>query len=101
MAPERLLPLAEELLARTHRVEDRSVEIVRAQPRIELRFVVAATHDAREDADAEASVRALVHDLAPTARLGRWTLRRGPGGHWRTIRSGDSREGLGEHPVDF
>ena len=46
-------------------------------------------------------VRALVAALAPVAHLGTWTLRRGPGGHWRTIRSGDARDDVEEHPVDF
>ena len=45
--------------------------------------------------------RALVDALVPVASLGRWTLRRGPGGHWRTIRAGDARDGVEEHPVDF
>ena len=101
VAPATLLPTAERLLAATHRVEDRSVEVTRGQPQIHLRFLVAASHDAQEDDDAEVAVRGLVADLVGTAHLGRWTLRRGPGGHWRTIRTGDSREGLPEHPVDF
>ena len=101
VAPEALLPRAEELLAVGHRVEDRSVELVRGQPQIHLRFLVAGSHDAREDDEAEDAVRALVAALAPVANLGTWTLRRGPGGHWRTIRSGDARDGVPEHPVDF
>ena len=91
---------AEALLAGGHRVEDRSVELVRGQPQIHLRFLVAGSHDAREDDEAEDAVRALVAALAPVAHLGTWTLRRGPGGHWRTIRSGDARDGVPEHPVD-
>lgn len=101
VAPEDLLPRAEELLAAGHRVEDRSVELVRGQPQIHLRFLVEPTHDAQEDDEAEAAVRSLVAALLPVADLGRWVLRRGPGGHWRTIRGGDAREGLTEHPVDF
>lgn len=101
VAPEALLPRAEELLTRTHRVEDRSVELVRGQPQIHLRFLVPSSHDAQEDDEAEAGVRALVAALAPVAALGAWTLRRGPGGHWRTIRTGDARDDVEEHPVDF
>lgn len=101
MAPESLLPRAEELLAVGHRVEDRSVELVRGQPQIHLRFLVTGTHDAAEDDEAEDAVRGMVMALAPMARLGRWTLRRGPGGHWRVIRTGDSRADVHEHPVDF
>ena len=101
VAPEALLPRAEELLAVGHRVEDRSVELVRGQPQIHLRFLVTGSHDAREDDEAEDAVRALVAALAPVAHLGTWTLRRGPGGHWRTIRSGDARDDVEEHPVDF
>ena len=99
--PESLLPRAEELLALGHRVEDRSVEIVRGQPQIHLRFLVTGAHDAAEDDEAQDAVRGMVMALAPIARLGRWTLRRGPGGHWRVIRSGDSRAEVPEHPVDF
>ena len=46
VAPESLLPRAEELLAVAHRVEDRSVELVRGQPQIHLRFLVGGSHDA-------------------------------------------------------
>ena len=101
VAPESLLPRAEELLATGHRVEDRSVELVRGQPQIHLRFLVSGTHDAAEDDEAQDAVRGMVMALAPVARLGRWTLRRGPGGHWRVIRSGDSRADVPEHSVDF
>ena len=101
VAPESLLPRAEELLAVGHRVEDRSIELVRGQPQIHLRFLVTGSHDVAEDDEAQDAVRALTVALAPIATLGRWTLRRGPGGHWRVIRSGDAREGLQEHPVDF
>lgn len=101
VAPESLLPRAEELLAVGHRVEDRSVELVRGQPQIHLRFLVSGAHDAAEDDEAEDAVRGMVMALAPMARLGRWTLRRGPGGHWRVIRTGDSRADVQEHPVEF
>ncbi len=99
--PQSLLPRAEELLALGHRVEDRSVEIVRGQPQIHLRFLVTGGHDAAEDDEAQDAVRGMVMALAPIARLGRWTLRRGPGGQWKVIRSGHSRADLPEHPVDF
>lgn len=98
-APEALLPRAEELLEAGHRVEDRSVELVGGQPQIHLRFLVPAGHD--EDDEAEDAVRTLARALAPVARLGRWSLLRGPGRHWRTIRSGESGDGVVEHPVDF
>lgn len=86
--PPTVLPRAEELLAHTHLVEDRSVEVVRGQPQLHLRFLVPARHGAREDDVAEEAVRAMGHDLGAIAHLGRWTLRRGPGRHWRTVRSG-------------
>ena len=44
VTPPEILPLAERILARTHRVEDRSVELTgpkdRPQPQIHLRFYV-------------------------------------------------------------
>lgn len=86
--PSTVLPRAEELLAGTSLVEDRSVEIVRGQPQLHLRFLVPASHGAREDDVAEETVRAMARDLRSIAHLGRWTLRRGPGRHWRTVRSG-------------
>lgn len=101
VAPESLLPRAEELLAVGHLVEDRSVEIVRGQPQIHLRFLVPAAHTADQDEEAVDAVRGMVGALAPVARLGRWTVRRGPGRHWRTIRTGDSRVDVRGHPVDF
>ncbi|NYF99618.1 hypothetical protein [Janibacter cremeus] len=85
--PPTVLPRAEELMARTHVVEDRSVEIVRGQPQLHLRFLVAASRDVREDDVAEEAVRLMARDLGAIAHLGRWTLRRGPGRHWRTVRS--------------
>lgn len=101
VAPPDLLPRAEELLATGHRVEDRSVELVRGQPQIHLRFLVPGSHDVAEDDEAEAAVRALLRDLSPIADLGHWVLRRGAGGRWRTVRTGDAREDAREHPVDF
>lgn len=86
--PPIVLPRAEELLARGHLVEDRSVEIVQDQPQLHLRFLVTASRDVREDDVAEDAVRAMARDLGAIAHLGRWTLRRGPGRHWRTVRSG-------------
>lgn len=99
--PVSVLPRAEEILAEGHRVEDRSVEVVGRQPQIHLRFLVLATHDAHEDDEAEAAVRALVRSLAATAHLGRWQLRRGPGSRWRTIRTGTAADDVMEYPVDF
>ena len=98
VAPQAVLPAAEHLLARTHRVEDRSVELVRGQPQIHLRFLVPATSDTAEDDEAEEAVQALVADLAPYAECGRWVIRRGPGSHWREIRSGRAQP---QDPPDF
>ncbi len=105
VAPPSLLPSAERILARTHRVEDRSVELVGRQPQIHLRFLVEPSHDAQEDDEAEAAVRRLVVALSDLAVLGAWVLRRGPGGRWREIRRGTAAgtddPTVGEHPVDF
>ncbi|WP_370892957.1 hypothetical protein [Janibacter sp. GXQ6167] len=98
VAPPSVLPAAEQILAQTHRVEDRSVELVRGQPQIHLRFGVSASNDGVEDDEAEAAVRRLVEALAPYAECGRWVLRRGPGGHWREIRSGEAEP---QDPPDF
>lgn len=100
VSPASLLPLAEELLARTHRVEDRSVELVRMQPQVHLRFLVETSTDRQEDDEAEDAVRRLVADLTASAVLGRWVLRRGPGGHWRVVREGVAPEPP-DVPVDF
>lgn len=101
VAPPDVLPRAEEHLAAGHLVEDRSVEIVGGQPQIHLRFLVPAGTDRGEDAEAEAAVRGLVAQLSVTAVLGGWTLRRGPGRHWRTIRAGRAEEDVSDRPVDF
>lgn len=100
VAPPAVLPAAETILGRTHRVEDRSVELVRMQPQIHLRFLVEPSSDAKEDAEAEGVVRRLVEELGLVAVVGAWTLRRGPGGHWRTIREGVA-PGAPEFPVEF
>ncbi|PRY63769.1 hypothetical protein BCF74_101171 [Knoellia remsis] len=91
--PEDVLPAAERIVASTHVVEDRSVEVagatgVRPQPQVHLRFVVPSTGDGSEDDEAEAVVRALVDDLGEIARCGRWELRKGPGRRWRPLTSG-------------
>lgn len=101
VAPPEVLPRAEEVLARGHLVEDRSVEITRGQPQIHLRFLVPASTGPTEDDEAEDAVRSLVRALAPTARLGRWSLRRGPGRHWTTVRTGDAGDDAAEVHVDF
>lgn len=101
VAPASVLPRAEEILAAGHRVEDRSVEVVGGRPQIHLRFLVPASREAQQDAEAEAAVRALVRGLAVTAHLGDWQLRRGPGRHWRTILSGTAGEDAREYPVQF
>lgn len=84
--PEDVLPAAERILARTHRVEDRSVELVGMQPQVNLRFLVETSHDEAEDDEAEAAVRRLATELTSVAECGDWVLKRGPGGHWRPIR---------------
>lgn len=105
VAPATLLPTAERLLAQTHRVEDRSVELVRMQPQVHLRFLVEPSSDLEEDDEAEGVVRRLVAQLREHAILGGWTLRRGPGGHWRTIREGMAEAAptgsTEEFPVEF
>lgn len=101
VSPPDVLPRAEEILGAGHLVEDRSVEIVRGQPQIHLRFLVPSGSDRGEDAEAEGAVRSLVGDLSGSAELGTWTLRRGPGRHWRTIRTGRAEEDAVEFPVDF
>lgn len=101
VTPANVLPRAEEILGASLLVEDRSVELVGGQPQIHLRFLVPATHTTQEDDEAERAVRTLTRELSSTAHLGTWQLRRGPGGHWRTIRTGTVGPDLEEHPVDF
>ncbi|OYN88582.1 hypothetical protein [Parenemella sanctibonifatiensis] len=84
--PDQVLPAAEAMLGRTHRVEDRSVELVGRQPQINLRFLIESSHAQAEDAQAEAVVRRLVADLDEVAECGGWVLKRGPGRRWRPIR---------------
>lgn len=89
--PPVVLPTAAEIVGATHLVEDRSVEVVRGRAQVHLRFLVPAGNDADEDDEAEWVVRGLLAGMADTAQLGRWTLRRGPGGRWRTVRTGCHR----------
>lgn len=91
--PENVLPAAERILAKTHLVEDRLLDIAEAasprpQPQLHLRFLVPATERHSEDAEAEAVVRVLVEELDEVARCGRWELRRGPGRLWRLMAVG-------------
>lgn len=90
--PEDVLPTAERIIASTHRVEDRGLDVVSTsagpQPRLRLRFLVPATGTQVEDSEAVAAARALVGDLDEIAHCGKWELRRGPGRHWRLTASG-------------
>lgn len=91
--PEDVLPTAEGILAKTHSVEDRLLDVVhptssRPQPQLHLRFAVAPTERWTEDAEAEAVVRVLMDELDEIARCGRWQLRRGPGRPWHLVAAG-------------
>lgn len=92
--PEEVLPAAERILAKTHQVEDRSIEVAHAQsarpqPQLHLRFLVPTTEREADDAAAAAVVRLLVDELDDSvATCGRWELRRGPGRRWRLMASG-------------
>lgn len=93
--PDDVLPTAERILARTHRVEDRRLAVARAssrdpQPELHLRFAVPASGAAVEDAEAESVVRLLVRELGAVARCGQWQLRRGPGRRWPSVAAGDA-----------
>lgn len=91
--PEDVLPTAESILAKTHSVEDRLLDVAQAtsdrpQPQLHLRFAVATTERHTEDSEAEAVVRVLVDELDEVARCGRWQLRRGPGRTWHLVAVG-------------
>lgn len=96
--PESVLPTAEGILAKTHQVEDRLLDLADAlspqpRPQLHLRFAVASSEQAAEDAEAESVVRVLVDELDAVARCGRWQLRRGPGRRWRLVASGHGVSG--------
>lgn len=91
--PEVVLPTAERILAKTHTVEDRLIEVARAtsehpRPELHLRFVVPVSEGKAEDAEAESVVRVLLGELDAVARCGHWQLWRGPGRRWRPIAAG-------------
>lgn len=93
--PQEVLPAAESILGKTHRVEDRLLDVAHAasarpQPQLHLRFAVSATGPDLEDAEATAAVRVLVDELDATARCGHWDLRRGPGRIWTHVASGSA-----------
>ncbi|MFW5471713.1 hypothetical protein ACOCJ5_00220 [Knoellia sp. CPCC 206450] len=84
VAPQAVLPAAEAVLAKTHVVEDRLLDVAgvgtgHPQPRLHLRFVVDASERAAEDAEAGAVARLLVDELDELVRCGMWRLHRGPG----------------------
>lgn len=91
--PQDVLPAAEDILAKTHVVEDRLLDVAdpasaRPRPQVHLRFAVASSEQAAEDAEAQAVVRLLVDELDAFARCGGWLLRRGPGRRWTPVASG-------------
>lgn len=91
--PQDVLPTAEAILARTHQVEDRLLDVADAtsahpRPQLHLRFLVPATEPQSEDAEAQAVARLLVSELDEVARCGPWQLRRGPGRRWRLVATG-------------
>ena len=93
VAPQDVLPAAEAVLAKTHVVEDRLLDVAhqssaRPQPQLHLRFAVTASERASEDAEAAAVVRLLVDELEVFARCGGWSLRRGPGSRWTLVATG-------------
>lgn len=93
VAPQDVLPAAERILAKTHQVEDRLLDVANAssahpQPQLHLRFLVPATEPQSEDAEAQAVVELLVGELDAVARCGRWQLQRWPGRRWRLIATG-------------
>lgn len=91
--PDVVLPTAVGILAKTHVVEDRLLEVARAtsghpRPELHLRFVVPGSEGTAEDAEAESVVRVLLGELEAVARCGHWHLRRGPGRRWRPVAAG-------------
>ena len=91
--PQDVLPAAEAILAKTHVVEDRLLDVAdpasaRPRPQVHLRFAVASSEQEAEDAEAGAVVRLLVDELDAFARCGGWLLRRGPGRRWTPVASG-------------
>lgn len=93
--PQTVLPTAEGILAKTHQVEDRLLDVADAasdhpRPQLHLRFVVPVSEQHVEDAEAESVVRVLVRELDAVARCGHWQLRRGPGRRWRHVAAGRS-----------
>ncbi len=87
VAPQEVLPAAESILAKTHVVEDLSLDVADAgspvlRPQLNLRFIVPTAARQAEDAEAEAVVRLLVGELDAVAVCGTWRLRRGPGRRW-------------------
>ncbi|CAN7407474.1 hypothetical protein [Knoellia sp. LjRoot47] len=91
--PHDVLPAAEAILAKTHVVEDRLLDVAdlaspRPQPQLHLRFVVPSSERVTEDAEAQAVVRLLVDELDAVALCGRWQVRRGPGRRWTPVASG-------------
>jgi hypothetical protein len=93
VAPPDVLPAAEAVLAKTHVVEDRLLDVAdvtsaRPQPQLHLRFAVPPSKRATEDAEAVAVARLLVDELDALARCGRWQVRRGPGRRWTLVASG-------------
>ena len=93
VAPRDVLPAAEAILAKTHVVEDRMLDVAdpssaHPQPQVHLRFAVTSSERDAEDAEAQAVVRLLVDELDAFARCGTWLLRRGPGRRWTPVASG-------------
>ncbi|WP_404382165.1 hypothetical protein LL946_15370 [Knoellia locipacati] len=91
--PHEVLPAAERIVAKTHVVEDRSLDVAdgatsRPQPQVHLRFIVQPAGRESEDAEAGAVVRLLLAELDAFARCGGWELRRGPGRRWVPVASG-------------
>jgi hypothetical protein len=93
VAPHEVLPAAERILAKTHLVEDRMLDVADAssshpRPQVHLRFLVPPTERLAEDTEATAVARLLVAELAGVARCGTWQVRRGPGRRWTLVATG-------------